>query len=421
MQAKQEERSGFDALVAETSSFFVNIPSDQLDNEIEGAQRRICEFLALDRSTLWQVLEHKSRTLLLTHVYHPSGSKPPPETMEAMEYFPWTAQKVLAGETVPIAKMSDLPPEADRDRETWGLFGTKSTIIIPLSVGGGPVFGALSFASMREARDWPETVVEGLVLISHVFANALARTRSDRALRENETALKNNEKDIRRLLSRLISTQEDELRRLSRELHDDLTQSLAALAIDTGNLEEELRNIAGLSPATLELLEHIKDRLIKVSNDVHTISREIHPSLLEDLGLVRTLESLCERISSREGLQITFDQVGDFSAVAKDIALCLYRVAQEGLRNITKHAHARSAEISLISDEGIIRLIISDKGIGFDSSDARQFPGLGLVSMRERVQLVGGEFSIESRLGQGTIIDISIPLEMTCPESLYHM
>ena len=99
--------------------------------------------------------------------------------MNAGDFFPWMVQKVLAGETVTISKMTDLPPEADRDRESFRAYGTKSDVLVPLSVGEGPVFGLLTFAVMREERSWPETVVTGFKLIAQVFANALARRQAD--------------------------------------------------------------------------------------------------------------------------------------------------------------------------------------------------------------------------------------------------
>ena len=176
-------------MLAELSARFVNLPADRIDSEIEDAQRRICEFLDLDRSTLWQVSEGEPGTLLLTHLHQPPGSLPPPERMNVRDFFPWTTQKVLAGETVTISKMTDLPPEAGRDRESSRVFGTKSDVVVPLSVGGGPVFGLLTFAVMREERNWPETVVKGFKLIAQVFANALARKRADAALRESEARL----------------------------------------------------------------------------------------------------------------------------------------------------------------------------------------------------------------------------------------
>jgi transcriptional regulator with GAF, ATPase, and Fis domain len=185
LHTELEERLRFETLLAETSSRFINLPADQADGEIEGTQRRICELLNLDRSSLWQVSEKEPGMLLLTHIYQTPGGKPAPERMNAREWFPWTTQKVLAGETVTLRKMSDLPPEAGHDRESHGLFRTKSNVLVPLSVGGGPIFGLLTFAIMREERDWPETVVKGFRLIAQVFANALARKRADEQLKKH--------------------------------------------------------------------------------------------------------------------------------------------------------------------------------------------------------------------------------------------
>jgi PAS domain S-box-containing protein len=179
-----EERLMFETLLAEISAHFVNLPADRIDSQIEYAQRRICELLDLDRSTLWEVCEGGPRALLLTQLHQPQGSLPPVEQLNAMDSFPWTAQKVLDGETLIISKMTDLPPEAGRDRENFCAYGTKSDVLVPLSVGEGPVFGMLAFAVMREERSWPETVVTGFKLIAQVFANALARKRAEETLEE---------------------------------------------------------------------------------------------------------------------------------------------------------------------------------------------------------------------------------------------
>ena len=185
-EKQAEQRLRFETLLSEISARFVNLPSDRIDSEIEDAQRHICELLDLDRSTLWQVPEREPGTALLTHIHQPQGSASPPEQMNAMDFFPWSVKKVLAGETVIISKMTDLPPEASRDRENYGVFGAKSNVSVPLSVGEGAVFGLLTFAVMREERSWPETVVMGFKLIAQVFANALARKQTDQALRESE-------------------------------------------------------------------------------------------------------------------------------------------------------------------------------------------------------------------------------------------
>ncbi|NTV43980.1 MAG: sigma 54-interacting transcriptional regulator [Syntrophobacteraceae bacterium] len=123
-------------------------------------------------------------------------SPPVPERLNATDFFPWTVQKVLSGETVTIAKMSDLPSEAARDRDCYRLYGTKSTVIVPLSVGGGPVFGALSFAVIREERNWLETIVKGFQLLAEVFANAFARKRADEELGKHLQEIKNLEQRL---------------------------------------------------------------------------------------------------------------------------------------------------------------------------------------------------------------------------------
>jgi formate hydrogenlyase transcriptional activator len=185
MHTELEERLRFETLLAETSSRFINLPADRIDSDIEDAQRRICELLDLDRSALFQVPEREPGSLLLTHIHQPPRSLSPPERMNGRDFFPWTTQKVLEGETVTITKMTDLPREADRDRESYRAYGAKSNVSVPLSSGEGPVFGVLTFSVMREERSWPETVVKGFRLIAQVFANALARKRADEQLKKH--------------------------------------------------------------------------------------------------------------------------------------------------------------------------------------------------------------------------------------------
>jgi PAS domain S-box-containing protein len=187
--AKLEEQLGFKTLLSEISTRFINLPADRIDSNIGEAQRRVCELLHLDRSSLWQVCEGDPGKALLTHLHQPPGSPPPPERMNLRDFFPWIGREVLGGKTVAISKLSDLPPEADRDRENVRAFGTRSDVAVPLSVGEGPVFGVLTFAVIREERSWPETTVMGFKLIAQVFANALVRKRSETALRESETRL----------------------------------------------------------------------------------------------------------------------------------------------------------------------------------------------------------------------------------------
>jgi PAS domain S-box-containing protein len=237
-----------------------------------------------------------------------------------------------------------------------------------------------------------------------------ASQKADEAIKAKEAALRNSQKDIQKLAGKLISAQEEELRRLSRELHDDLTQRLAVLAIEAGKLELDLMRMPERCPKTVYTVAQIKNQLIKVSEDVHTISRQLHPTILDDLGLVRAIESECSAVMRRHPVEIVFTRENVPDTIPNDVGLCLYRVVQEGLRNIVAHSRAKNCEIFLKCDDHSICLTVSDVGIGFDPLQVRKMPGLGISSMRERVQLIQGDFSITSRPGKGTMISVCAPL-----------
>jgi signal transduction histidine kinase len=252
----------------------------------------------------------------------------------------------------------------------------------------GPITGVVSLIIIETA------------LILGLLINFQRRRRAEHALREHEN-------ELMALTGRLIHTQEEELRRLSRDLHDDLTQRLAVLAIDTGMLEKA---ISPLHPEASQELADLKTKLIEASDEVHALSRQLHPSILEDLGLVQAVQSECAIFSRRTGITVSFE-AGDFSiSIPHDIALCLYRVLQEGLQNISKHSKAVEARVVLGNLSGGIRLSIQDSGAGFDVKQAAGKAGIGLSSMRERVRLVNGTLSVVSEPGKGTKIEVFVPL-----------
>ena len=187
---KLEEQLRFEMLLTDISARFVNLPAERINNFIEVAQCRICELLELDRATLWQVLEQEPGAIYMTHIHQPAGSMPPPARMNGMEFFPWTIKKVLGGETAIISDLNCLPPEAIRDRESFAAYGSKSFVAVPLSVGGGAIFGLVSFAVMHQERVWPETVVNGFKLVAQVFANALARKHLEEEITKNLEEIK---------------------------------------------------------------------------------------------------------------------------------------------------------------------------------------------------------------------------------------
>jgi formate hydrogenlyase transcriptional activator len=179
----------FKKLLIEISTFFINLPCNEIDSQIELAQRRTCELLDLDRSALWQADEGNFKRLLLTHYHQPPSCQPAAKGLDGSSLFPWAVSKILDGQTLAISKMADLPAEAATDLENFRVYDTKSTISVPLSVGKGPIFGVLTFASIREERKWTDEIIEEFQLIAQIFANALLRKKTEVALLENQKRL----------------------------------------------------------------------------------------------------------------------------------------------------------------------------------------------------------------------------------------
>ncbi len=188
-RAKRREGEAVAARVAELSSRFINLPAGTVDQEIEEAQRGVCESMGLDLSALWQWTDGSPRYFKMTHLYRPLGGPPIPERFDAQEVFPWCLEELLAGKVIVVSSMDALPPEAGRDRESWLHFGIKSNLTFPLLIEGGQLIGGLSFNTVRKARSWPKELVTRLELVAQLFGNALARKRADQELRESEARL----------------------------------------------------------------------------------------------------------------------------------------------------------------------------------------------------------------------------------------
>src|ERR1017187_5734738 len=215
------------------------------------------------------------------------------------------------------------------------------------------------------------------------------------------------EAEIVRLSERLITAQEEERTRIARELHDDLSQQIAGLGIALSNIR---RQIPADQREARDQAERAYHKLLTIGEGIRHLSHELHPAIIEHSGLVSALESYCTEFELLTKVSATVQAQRQFEDLSAKTQLGIYRIAQEALYNIWRHADVKEAEICLARVEERIHLQISDRGVGFDPSQPSKEAGLGLVSMRERARLLGGSFSIESSPGEGTTIAADIPI-----------
>ncbi len=234
--------------------------------------------------------------------------------------------------------------------------------------------------------------------------------KAEAALAEKNAALQASEEQLQTLTATLISTQEEERERVALELHDDLNQRLAALAMQSATMAKQIPDSAA---ELKDGIQELHGSLERLSEEVSRIAHELHPSILEHLGLAAALRSYCEEFSKTNGVEVRFRQRDVPESIPRDVALCLYRITQECCRNIAKHSGASTATVSLAGAAGAIHLAISDRGAGFDPD--QPVKGLGLVSIKQRARLVGGSLTLRSRPGEGAAIEVRIPLQANKP------
>jgi PAS domain S-box-containing protein len=213
------------------------------------------------------------------------------------------------------------------------------------------------------------------------------------------------EEESREVSGKLITAQEDERKRIARDLHDDLNQRLAMLSV-----EMEIFGSDYQGAGARELLETMATQVRELSSEVHRLSYQLHPAKLDHLGLVAAARTFCQEVATQSGIAVHFEQDEVPRDVNADVALCLYRVIQEALQNCLRHGKATAVQVMLRCDGEQIHLLVADDGKGFDVDHAMHNGGLGLVSMRERVRQVHGSIRFISSPGKGARIEATVPL-----------
>jgi PAS domain S-box-containing protein len=243
--------------------------------------------------------------------------------------------------------------------------------------------------------------------VGGVALDITSRKKIEETLREREMELQHNQTELQALGGQLISAQEEERRRISRELHDDMNQRLAVLALNIQTAQQQLAE----SDRMFNTLQNLYDQVSSLSDDVRHLAYQLHPSILDDLGLEVALQSFVNDFSKWEGIRVTVTSAKVPRDLPQNVASCLYRITQESLRNVARHASASAVDLTLTFPKDAIKLCIKDNGQGFNvHARPPGKKGLGLIGMQERIRLIQGTLTLESHPDEGTEICASIPL-----------
>lgn len=238
--------------------------------------------------------------------------------------------------------------------------------------------------------------VEGTLAVA--FVTDISKRRAD------EQAILQQREELRLLAGRMMTAQDDERRRIARNLHDDLSQTLAYLAMDVGKL------VAQSPEEVAKQLRRLQRRAVEAAETVRHISHQLHPSILDDLGLTAALEQYCEEFQERSGITTTFASEDVPEYLPRDISSCIYHIAQESLRNVSKHSRTDAVFVKLAAVDGVIRLTVKDRGIGLSQDSSGSRTSIGIVGMQERARLVNGNLLLQSKTGEGTEVSVEVPV-----------
>ena len=272
------------------------------------------------------------------------------------------------------------------------------------------VLPAGSVVLFREISVWERTKRIWIIVLIVILALSLLSTY----LHYSRAELKKARDAQMQLSGHIIDAQEKERSRLASELHDDFSQRLALLALRLENTAEALPDSSNTQK---QALDECRQSVAELGSDLHSLSHQLHSSTLETLGLVAGLSSLCREFGAWQGIKIDFTSADIPRSVRPEVALCLFRITQEGLQNLRKHSNTKRAQLSVRHMGDKLFLSLCDEGVGFDANTLEK-PGLGILSMRGRARLLGGDFEIHSKPGRGTRIEAWVPLDEPVQDQL---
>jgi signal transduction histidine kinase len=311
---------------------------------------------------------------------------------------PWSEAKVLANETIRLDSLSQYPAEAHRELKRDSAEGARSVLSVPIRGQAGQLVGCVGLHAHPQPLAWSDADVARLKMVGDAIANLLERKRVEESLRE--------------VSHRLHRSQDEERRRIARELHDSTAQLLAAALMNLGLLE----NLPALAKGkAAKLVEETVNMVERCTLEVRTLSHLLHPPLLDPMGLESAVRAYAEGFGRRSGLKLELDLAVGQERLPEEAELALFRVVQEGLGNIHRHSSSRTARICLAREPQRVVLEVADQGLGMPPKtlhavqDGSLTQGVGLAAMQERLREIGATLDIESSPA-GTRLRAVLPL-----------
>ena len=284
------------------------------------------------------------------------------------------------------------------------LIATAATLLTAMGFGPFSVNTPFVNAALLDVL-FAVLAISGLAMAAVIAERERSETEREQLIRV-QTAMEAREEALSTVSRRLIEAQEQERRRIARELHDDIGQRLSLLAVNLTGMVNGAGDAARFQSQAIE----VQRKAAEIATDIQTMSHRLHSSALELLGAAAAIQHLCEEFAEQQTAVVHFESHGLPDELPRDVALCLFRIVQEGLNNAVKHSGVRLFKVSLWGTPGYVQLIVRDAGKGFDVAAGRAGRGLGLVSMEERIKLVGGDLSIDSQPHHGTAIHARVPV-----------
>lgn len=387
-------------IITEASASFVGVAGTEVDAQIRSALARVGEFLDVDRIFLFWV---EGKTANVTHYWQREGIQAPVTKVSLTTQIPVIARTLIKGQVFSFEDIDELVDELPRERELFVHQGTRSFLVVPVKAAGSLV-GACAVATSRQKRAWPPDLVQWMRVFGDLLAAATARKRSE----ERQEV---SRRQLRALTHELSRAEDEERRRCAIYLHDQIGQALALLRMKLAELDRESPAEA-LRPSITKLTELVDDAI----DDAQTLTFDLSPPLLHELGLAAAIEWLGEKFCRENGLEFDLEVVDDSheKGAAGETASILFRAVRELLMNVVKHAAATRVRIRVEYGAAGTNIDVHDDGVGFDTSTLTANRGMhrfGLFSIRERLDFIGGSFEISSESGHGTRATLFAPAD----------